>query len=100
MSLVGPRPLLMEYLPRYTQQQARRHQVLPGITGWAQVSGRNALSWEEKFELDTWYVDHWSLALDVTILWQTGWRVITREGISQQGHATMEEFLGSTRYIE
>lgn len=100
MSLVGPRPLLMEYLPRYTPQQARRHQVLPGITGWAQVSGRNALSWEEKFELDTWYVDHWSLALDMTILWQTGWRVITREGISQQGHATMEEFLGSTRYIE
>jgi lipopolysaccharide/colanic/teichoic acid biosynthesis glycosyltransferase len=100
MSLVGPRPLLMEYLPRYTQQQARRHQVLPGITGWAQVSGRNALSWEEKFELDTWYVDHWSLALDMTILWQTGWRVITREGISQQGHATMEEFLGSTRYSE
>jgi lipopolysaccharide/colanic/teichoic acid biosynthesis glycosyltransferase len=100
MSLVGPRPLLMEYLPRYTQQQARRHQVLPGITGWAQVSGRNALSWEEKFELDTWYVDHWSLALDMTILWQTGWRVITREGISQQGHATMEEFLGSTRNTE
>lgn len=100
MSLVGPRPLLMEYLPRYTPQQARRHQVLPGITGWAQVSGRNALSWEEKFELDTWYVDHWSLALDMTILWQTGWRVITREGISQQGHATMEEFLGSTRCSE
>jgi lipopolysaccharide/colanic/teichoic acid biosynthesis glycosyltransferase len=100
MSLVGPRPLLMEYLLRYTQQQARRHQVLPGITGWAQVNGRNALSWEEKFELDTWYVDHWSLALDMAILWRTAWRVITREGISQEGHATMEEFRGSTRCSE
>ena len=95
MSLVGPRPLLMQYLDRYTPEQARRHEVLPGITGWAQVNGRNALSWEDKFRLDVWYVDHWSLALDTRILALTAMRVIRREGIAQQGHATMPEFMGS-----
>jgi sugar transferase EpsL len=95
MSLVGPRPLLMQYLERYTPRQARRHEVLPGITGWAQVHGRNILDWETKFELDIWYVDHWSLGLDVKILFQTLWKVIRREGISQPGHATAEEFQGS-----
>ncbi len=97
MSLVGPRPLLMEYLERYTPEQARRHDVLPGITGWAQVKGRNSLSWEEKFALDVWYVDNWSLALDVRILALTALRVLQREGISQQGHATMPVFMGSPR---
>jgi lipopolysaccharide/colanic/teichoic acid biosynthesis glycosyltransferase len=92
LSLVGPRPLLMQYLGRYTPQQTRRHEVLPGITGWAQVNGRNALSWPEKFSLDVWYVDHWSLALDLRILWKTLWQVVTRRGISNQGHATMPEF--------
>ena len=92
LSLVGPRPLLMQYLARYTTQQMRRHEVLPGITGWAQVNGRNALTWPEKFNLDIWYVDHWSLALDFRILWKTLRQVITRRGISQQGHATMPEF--------
>jgi len=96
ISLVGPRPLLPEYLPRYNTRQRRRHEVKPGITGWAQVSGRNALTWEQKFKLDTWYVDHWSLLLDIKILWLTLLRVIRREGISQDGHATMPEFLGST----
>lgn len=96
MSLVGPRPLLMQYLERYTPEQARRHQVLPGITGWAQVNGRNALTWEEKFRLDVWYVDHWSLWLDVKILLLTLWKVLKREGISQPGHATAEEFMGSS----
>jgi lipopolysaccharide/colanic/teichoic acid biosynthesis glycosyltransferase len=95
MSLVGPRPLLVQYLDRYTPEQARRHEVKPGITGWAQVNGRNALSWEEKFALDVWYVDHWSLSLDCEILWLTLLRVLKREGISSQGHATMPEFLGS-----
>jgi sugar transferase EpsL len=95
MSLVGPRPLLMQYLERYTPQQARRHEVLPGITGWAQVHGRNILDWESKFELDVWYVDHWSLWLDVRILLRTLWKVFSREGISQPGHATAEEFRGS-----
>ena len=94
MSLVGPRPLLMEYLPRYTPEQARRHDVRPGITGWAQVNGRNALSWEQKFALDVWYVDHVSLGLDLKILVLTPLRVLARQGISQPGHATMEEFLG------
>jgi sugar transferase EpsL len=94
MSLVGPRPLLMEYLDRYTPEQARRHEVKPGITGWAQVNGRNAVSWEEKFDLDLWYVDHWSLSLDLRILWLTFMRVVRRDGISQQGHATMPEFMG------
>ncbi len=95
MSLVGPRPLLMQYLDRYTPEQARRHEVLPGITGWAQVNGRNALSWEEKFRLDVWYVDHWSFWLDLKILALTVIKVLRREGISQEGHATAAEFMGS-----
>ena len=95
MSLVGPRPLLMEYLERYTPEQARRHEVKPGITGWAQIHGRNNLSWDERFKLDVWYVDNWSLWLDVKILWRTLWVVLRREGISAQGHATMPEFRGS-----
>lgn len=94
MSLVGPRPLLVEYLDRYTPEQARRHEVRPGITGLAQVSGRNALSWEERFELDGWYVDNWTLWLDLKILAMTVWKVIRREGISSQGHATMPDFVG------
>ena len=97
MSLVGPRPLLMEYLPRYSAEQARRHEVKPGITGWAQVNGRNALSWEEKFRLDVWYVDHASLWLDLKIIALTLWKTIKRDGISQSGHATMPDFLGSER---
>jgi len=95
MSLVGPRPLLMQYLPRYSPEQARRHDVLPGITGWAQVNGRNALTWEEKFSLDVWYVDHWSLGLDIKILVITLWKALRREGISQPGHATAQEFMGN-----
>ena len=95
MSLVGPRPLLMEYLDRYTPEQARRHELKPGITGWAQVNGRNALSWEEKFKLDVWYVDNWNLLLDLKILLMTIVKVLRREGISAQGHATMPEFKGS-----
>jgi lipopolysaccharide/colanic/teichoic acid biosynthesis glycosyltransferase len=95
MSLVGPRPLLMQYLTRYTPEQARRHAVLPGITGWAQVNGRNALTWEDKFRLDVWYVENWSLWLDIQILGMTLWKVVQREGISQPGHATAEEFMGS-----
>ena len=95
MSLVGPRPLLMEYLDRYTTEQARRHEVLPGITGWAQVNGRNILTWEDKFRYDVWYVDHRSLGLDINILWMTFWKVFKREGISQPGHATAEKFMGS-----
>lgn len=94
MSLVGPRPLLMEYLPLYSPEQARRHEVRPGITGWAQVNGRNALSWEERFKLDIWYVDHRSLWLDLRILWLTVRKVIVREGISAQGDATMPRFTG------
>lgn len=97
MSLVGPRPLLMRYLDRYTPEQARRHEMPPGVTGWAQVNGRNAISWEEKFALDVWYVDHWSLGLDVKILALTLLKVARREGISQEGRATMEEFMGSGR---
>lgn len=95
MSLVGPRPLLMEYLPLYTPEQARRHEVRPGITGWAQVNGRNALSWEEKFKFDVWYVDHRSLWLDIKILWLTVRKVLVREGISAPGDATMPVFGGS-----
>jgi lipopolysaccharide/colanic/teichoic acid biosynthesis glycosyltransferase len=95
MSLVGPRPLLVAYLERYSPEQARRHQVLPGITGWAQINGRNALTWEDKFRMDVWYVDHWSLRLDIKILAITLWKVIKREGISQQGQATAEEFRGT-----
>ena len=96
MSLVGPRPLLTEYLDRYTPEQARRHDVKPGITGWAQVNGRNAISWEEKFALDVWYVDNWTLWLDLKILFMTVLKVLRREGISAEGHATMPEFRGST----
>ena len=96
MSLVGPRPLLMQYLDRYTPEQARRQDVLPGITGWAQINGRNAITWEDKCGFDVWYVDHWSLWVDVKILSLTLWKVITREGISQPGHATAEEFMGTT----
>lgn len=95
MSLVGPRPLLPEYLPLYTSEQARRHEVRPGITGWAQVNGRNALSWEKRFELDVWYVDNMSLWLDLRILALTVIKVFRREGISQPGHATMEPFRGT-----
>ncbi|MBE3573595.1 MAG: sugar transferase [Moorella humiferrea] len=95
MSLVGPRPLLMEYLNRYTPEQARRHEVKPGITGWAQVNGRNAITWEEKFKLDVWYVDNWNLGLDLKILGTTFIKVLKREGISAGGHATMPEFRGS-----
>ena len=95
MSLVGPRPLLMEYLPLYTAEQARRHEVRPGITGWAQVNGRNALSWEEKFALDIWYVDHQSLWLDMKIIALTLWKVVRRDGISAAGEATMPRFTGS-----
>lgn len=94
MSLVGPRPLLVEYLPLYNERQARRHEVCPGITGWAQVNGRNALSWEERLELDVWYVDNRSLWLDIKILWMTLFKVFQREGISQDGHATMPHFRG------
>ena len=94
MSLVGPRPLLMEYLPLYSPQQARRHEVRPGITGWAQVNGRNALVWDEKFKLDVWYVDHRSLWLDIKILWLTVKKVLVREGISAAGEATMPRFTG------
>jgi sugar transferase EpsL len=94
MSLVGPRPLLMEYLTRYTAEEARRHDVTPGITGWAQVNGRNAISWQSKFALDVWYVDHASFFLDLRILWMTCQRVIRRSGISKQGHATMPQFMG------
>jgi lipopolysaccharide/colanic/teichoic acid biosynthesis glycosyltransferase len=96
MSLVGPRPLLKRYLERYTPEQARRHEVLPGMTGWAQVNGRNATTWEDKFRLDVWYVDHWSLPLDVRILLITLWKVVKREGISQPGQATSEEFMGTS----
>ena len=97
MSLVGPRPLRMDYLPRYSAEQARRHDVLPGITGWAQINGRNAISWDEKFRLDIWYVDHQNLLLDIKILWLTVLKVFKREGISAEGHATMPDFMGSER---
>ncbi|MGI6515166.1 MAG: sugar transferase [Syntrophomonadales bacterium] len=95
MSLVGPRPLLMQYLDRYTPEQARRHEMKPGITGWAQVNGRNAITWEEKFALDVWYVDNWSLWLDLKILAMTIVKVFKREGISAEGEATMPEFMGN-----
>jgi len=97
MSLVGPRPLLMQYLARYTREQARRHELKPGITGWAQVNGRNAITWEGKFRMDVWYVDYWSLWLDVKILWMTLWSVLGREGIDKPGHVGQEEFMGSVR---
>jgi lipopolysaccharide/colanic/teichoic acid biosynthesis glycosyltransferase len=95
MSMVGPRPLLMQYLDRYSPEQARRHEVKPGITGWAQVNGRNAISWEEKFRLDVEYVDKQSFWLDCKILWMTFLNVIKRKDISAEGHATMEEFKGT-----
>jgi len=95
MSLVGPRPLLMEYMPLYTSEQARRHDVRPGITGWAQVNGRNTLSWEDKFKLDVWYVDNRTLWLDIKILWLTVRKVLVRDGISAAGEATMPRFTGS-----
>ena len=94
MSLVGPRPLLVEYLDRYSSEQVRRHEVKPGITGWAQVNGRNAITWEEKFELDVWYVDNRSLWLDLKILFITIWKALEGEGISNSGYATMPEFMG------
>ena len=95
MSLVGPRPLLMEYLPLYNAHERRRHEVRPGITGWAQVNGRNAISWERKFDLDVWYVDNASFWLDLKILWLTLWRVLRREGIAGEGSATAERFTGN-----
>lgn len=97
MSLVGPRPLLMEYLPLYSREQARRHEVRPGITGWAQINGRNALSWEDKFKLDVWYVDNQALLLDLKIIWLTVKKVLVREGISAQDEVTMPKFTGSNQ---
>ena len=97
MSIVGPRPLLIAYLDRYTPEQNRRHDVLPGITGWAQVNGRNALSWEEKFALDVWYVDHWSLWLDIKIIFMSVWKVLKRESINTPGQATSPEFMGTKK---
>jgi lipopolysaccharide/colanic/teichoic acid biosynthesis glycosyltransferase len=97
MSIVGPRPLLMEYLPLYNAEQMHRHDVLPGLTGWAQVNGRNNLSWPEKFALDVWYTEHWSFWLDLKIILLTIWRVITRQGISQKGQATVEYFKGNEK---
>ncbi len=95
MSLIGPRPLLMEYLPLYSKEQARRHEVRPGITGWAQVNGRNAISWEQKFEYDVWYVDHCAFITDLKILLMTIEKVFKSEGINQVGQATAEKFMGS-----
>ncbi|MEO1528338.1 MAG: sugar transferase [Planctomycetota bacterium] len=95
MSLVGPRPLLMEYLELYNAEQQRRHEVRPGITGWAQVNGRNSVSWDEKFQMDVWYVDHHSTWLDVRILFRTVWTVVFRRGVTAEGHATMPRFAGS-----
>jgi lipopolysaccharide/colanic/teichoic acid biosynthesis glycosyltransferase len=100
ISLVGPRPLLMHYLDRYSPEQARRHDVRPGITGFAQVNGRNALTWEQKFVMDVWYVDHLSLWLDLKIVALTLWKILSREGISQPGQATMQEFQGSTTEVQ
>jgi lipopolysaccharide/colanic/teichoic acid biosynthesis glycosyltransferase len=97
MSLVGPRPLLMEYLMLYTPEQARRHEVRPGVTGWAQINGRNAISWEDKFKLDVWYVDNNNLRLDIKILWLTVKKVLVRDGISAEGQATMPRFTGSQK---
>jgi len=95
MSLVGPRPLLVEYLPRYSREQYRRHEVRPGITGWAQVNGRNSLDWDKKFKLDVWYVDNQSLCLDIKILFLTVKKVLVRDGISAEGEATMSKFKGN-----
>ena len=99
ISLVGPRPLLVDYLPRYSQEQARRHDVMPGVTGWAQINGRNSLDWEQRLALDTWYVDHWTLMLDARILVSTIAVVLKREGIGNAGHATMTEFQGSSESL-
>lgn len=96
MSLVGPRPLLMQYLARYTPEQGKRHEVRPGLTGWAQINGRNAIDWDEKLALDIWYVDHRSFRLDLEILWRTVWMVLARRGISAGEHETMPEFLGTS----
>ena len=97
MSLVGPRPLLMEYLPLYSQFQQRRHEVKPGITGWAQVNGRNAISWEKRFQLDVWYVDNANFLLDLKIIWLTFWKILKREGVNQEGQATMAKFQGNAK---
>ncbi len=96
MSLVGPRPLVIRYLPRYTPEQFRRHEVRPGLTGWTQTNGRNALSWDQKFQFDVWYVDHLSLWLDIKIIARTFWLVLRRANVNAEGHATMPEFMGST----
>ena len=95
MSWVGPRPLLMQYLDRYTPEQARRHEVLPGMTGWAQINGRNAITWEDKFRYDLWYVDHWNFWLDIKIILGTIWKVLMREGINEPGHISAGEFMGT-----
>jgi lipopolysaccharide/colanic/teichoic acid biosynthesis glycosyltransferase len=95
MSLVGPRPLLMQYLDRYTPQQIRRHEVLPGMTGWAQINGRNTITWEDKFRYDVWYVDHWTFLFDMKILGLTLWKVLLQEGINQPGHISAGEFMGT-----
>lgn len=100
MSLVGPRPLLMQYLDRYTPEQARRHEVKPGLTGWAQINGRNAITWEDKFKLDVWYVDNRSLWLDIKIIFMTVWKIFKREGINQPGQATAEEFRGTSNEFD
>ncbi|MDH5493270.1 MAG: sugar transferase [Myxococcales bacterium] len=100
MSLVGPRPLLPRYLARYSSEQTRRHELPPGLTGWAQIHGRNAIGWDEKLAFDVWYVEHWSLALDARILFETAWKVLRREGISADGEATMPEFYGSQQAAE
>jgi sugar transferase EpsL len=94
MSFVGPRPLLMQYLPLYSPEQARRHDVVPGLTGWAQVNGRNALDWPTRFKLDVWYVDNWSFWLDIKIILMTAWKAVSREGVNQEGQATVEYFRG------
>lgn len=98
MSLVGPRPLLPEYLPLYTETQARRHEIKPGVTGWAQINGRNAITWEKKFDFDVWYVDHISFGLDLKILFQTLWNVLRGKGVSQHGHVTVGRFTGAKEY--
>ena len=95
MSIVGPRPLFSEYLGRYNERQARRHEVRPGVTGWAQINGRNAISWEDRFELDVWYVENVSLLVDAKIIWLTLWRVVSGQGVSSEGHATMPKFMGT-----
>jgi sugar transferase EpsL len=97
MSIVGPRPLLVQYLDRYSEEQSRRHEMPPGITGWAQINGRNAVSWEERLKMDVWYVDHWSFWLDIRIILISVWKVLSGEGISQPGRATMDEFMGNQK---